>query len=63
MYPVRANGHSPLRCRGLVFGAEPADEAVAFFFSAFGVEGDKVFEDLLVGDVVGPTVGIDDGGI
>ncbi|MGB3669530.1 MAG: hypothetical protein WA984_05435 [Phormidesmis sp.] len=44
--------------RSLVFGAEPADEAVAFFFGAFGVEGDEVFEDLFVGDIVGPAVGV-----
>ncbi len=35
----------------LILGAEPADEAVAFFFGAFGVEGDEVFEDLFVGDI------------
>jgi len=44
---------------GLVFGAEPADVAVAFFFGALGVEGDKVFEDLLVGDVMGPAVDVE----
>ena len=48
---------------GLVVGAEPADEAVAFFFGAFGVEGDEVFEDLFVGDGVGPAVGVEDGGV
>jgi len=48
---------------GLVFGAEPADQAVAFFFGAIAVEGDEVFEDLLVGDVVGPAVGVEDGGV
>jgi len=32
----------------LVLGAEPADEAVTFFFGAFGVEGDEAIEDLLV---------------
>ncbi len=42
----------------LILWAEPADEAVAFFFGAFGVEGDEVFEDLFVGDVVGPAVGV-----
>ena len=42
----------------LVLGAEPADEAVAFFFGAFGVEGNEVFEDLFVGDGVGPAVGV-----
>jgi hypothetical protein len=46
---------------GLIFGAEPADVAVAFFFGAIGVEGDKVFEDLLVGEGVGPALGIEDG--
>jgi hypothetical protein len=28
---------------GLVFGAQPADEAVAFFGGAIGVEGDEAF--------------------
>jgi len=36
---------------GLVFGAQPADVAVAFFFGALGVEGNEVFEDLLACDV------------
>jgi hypothetical protein len=36
---------------------------VAFFFGAFGVEGNETFEDLLVGGVVGPATGIDDGGV
>ena len=44
----------------LIFRAEPADGAVAFFFGAFGVEGDEVFEDLFVGDGVGPAVGVED---
>ena len=44
---------------GLILGAEPADEAVAFFFGAFGVEGDEVFEDLFVGDGLGPAVGVE----
>ena len=30
---------------GLVFGAQPADQAVAFFFGAFGVESDEAFEN------------------
>ena len=48
---------------GLVLGAEPTDEAVAFFFGAFGVEGDEVFEDLFVGDVVRPAVGVEDSAV
>ena len=44
----------------LIVRAEPADEAVAFFFGAFGVESDEVFEDLFVGDGVWPAVGVED---
>ena len=47
--------------RRLIVGAEPADEAVAFFFGAFSVEGDEVFENLFVGDVMGPAVGVENG--
>ncbi len=43
----------------LVLWAEPADQAAAFFFGAFGVEGDEVFEDLFVGDGLGPAVGVE----
>ena len=28
---------------GLIVGAEPADDAVVFFFGAFGIEGDEIF--------------------
>jgi len=42
----------PYRVGGLVFGAKPADDAVAFFFGALGVGGDEVFED----DVVKPLL-------
>ena len=48
---------------GLIFGAQPANVAVAFFFGALGVEGNEVFEDLLVGDVVGPAVGVEHGDV
>ena len=48
---------------GLVFGAQPADVAVAFFFGALGVEGNEAFEGLLVGDGVWPAVGIENGGV
>ena len=30
---------------------------------ALEVEGEEAFEDLLVGDVVGPAVGVEDGGV
>jgi hypothetical protein len=30
---------------GLVFGAEPADEAVAFFGGTFGIQGNEAFKD------------------
>ena len=33
---------------GLIFGTEPADQAVAFFFGALGVEGDEAFEEDVV---------------
>jgi hypothetical protein len=63
---------------GLVVGSEPADQAVAFFFGALGVEFDEAFEDLVfevffvfgvgvlgfpVGDQVVPVVGGEDGAI
>jgi len=48
---------------GLVFGAQPADVAVAFFFGTLGVEGNEVFEDLLVGDGLEPAIGIKNGGV
>jgi hypothetical protein len=48
---------------GLVFGAEPADEALGFLGAAVGVEGDDAFEDLLVGEGVGPGVGVEDGAV
>ena len=47
----------------LIFGSQPADQAVAFFFGALGVEVDEVFEDLFVGDGVRPAVGVEDGGV
>src|SRR5215213_8899387 len=58
---------SPRRRRGTTFalevGAEVADEAAGFFGGALGIEGDEAFEDLLVGDVGGPAVGGEDGGV
>jgi hypothetical protein len=48
---------------GLVFRAKPADEALGFLGAAFGVEGYDAFEDLLVGEVVGPGVGVEDGAV
>ena len=48
---------------GLIFGAQPANVAVAFFFGALGVEGNEVFEDFLVVDVVGPAVGVEHGDV
>jgi len=38
----------PYGIGGLIFGAEPADVAVAFFFGTFHIEGNETFEDLLV---------------
>ncbi|WP_121968273.1 hypothetical protein [Leptolyngbya sp. BC1307] len=49
--------------RRLVLGAEPADEAVAFFSGSFGVEGNEVFEDLFIGEGWGPAVGVEDCGV
>jgi len=48
----------PYGVGGLILRAQPANVAVAFFFGPLGVEGDEVFEDLVVGDVVGPVVGV-----
>ncbi|MCC3572843.1 MAG: hypothetical protein JGK30_13000 [Microcoleus sp. PH2017_40_RAT_O_B] len=42
---------------GLVVGTQPANVSVAFFFGALGVEGDEVFEDLVVGEGCFPIIG------
>ena len=47
----------------LKFGAEPADEAEAFFGGAGGVECDEAEEDALVREVGRPTLGFGDGAI
>lgn len=47
--------------RSLVLGSESADEAAAFFFGAFGVGGDEVFEDLFIGDILRSIVGVEVG--
>jgi len=46
---------------GLVFGTQPPDEPRGLLGSAFGVESDDTFEDLLGGEVVRPAVGGEDG--
>jgi hypothetical protein len=38
----------PYGVGGLVLGAEPTDQAVAFFFGPLGVEGDEAIEDDVV---------------
>ncbi|MCC3515200.1 hypothetical protein [Microcoleus sp. PH2017_18_LLB_O_A] len=48
---------------GLVVGTQPANVSVAFFFGALGVEGDEVFEDLVVGEGCFPIIGGKDGAI
>ena len=47
----------------LEFGAEPADDAAAFFVGPLVVEGDEPGEDFFVGEVGGPAVGVGDGGV
>ncbi len=47
----------------LEIGAEPADEAAAFFFGPLVVEGDEAGEDFFVGEVDGPAVGVGNGGV
>ena len=47
----------------LEIGAEVFDEAAFFFGGALVVEGDEVFEELVVGEVLGPAVGVEDGGV
>ena len=47
----------------LEVGAEPADDAAAFFFGALVVEGDESAEDFFVGEIGGPAVGVGDGGV
>jgi hypothetical protein len=45
----------------LEVGAEPADDAAAFFFGALVVEGDETGQDFFVGEIGGPAVGVGDG--
>jgi hypothetical protein len=47
----------------LEVGAEPADEAAAFFCGALVVEGDEAGEDFFVGEIGGPAVGVGDGAL
>ena len=50
----------------LEVGAEVADEAAAFwgfFLGPLVVEGDEFFEELVVGEVMGEAVGVEDGGV
>ena len=47
----------------LKFGAEVFDDTAFFFFGALVVEGDEFFEELVVGEVQGPAVGFEDGGV
>ena len=49
--------------RGLVLGAEPADQAGGFFGAAFSVEGYNAFEDLFRFEIAGPAVGVEDGAV
>jgi hypothetical protein len=51
------------RGRILKFRAEVFDYAAFFFFGTFVVEGDELFEQLIVGEVFGPAVGVEDRGI
>jgi hypothetical protein len=44
----------------LELGAEPADDAAAFFFGPFVVERDEAGEDFLVREVFRPAVGVGD---
>jgi len=44
-------------------GAEVFDLAFLFFGGALVVEGDDFFEELFVGEIGGPVVGVEDGGV
>ena len=47
----------------LEFVAEPADQAALFFLGPLGVERDQAAEDFFVGEVMGPAIGVGDGGV
>lgn len=47
----------------LKFRSKVFDDAAGFFFGALVVEGDEFFEEVVVGEVLGPAVGVEDGGV
>jgi hypothetical protein len=47
----------------LKLGAEPANEAAFFFRGALMVESDEALQNLIVGEVVGPAVGVENSSV